>query len=132
MTVQVIDAPQAPWRRSTPFSAVIDARSPSEYAEDHLPGAVNWSSRRRRTHTIGVEVQADLAFEAQKRSAALVARNIAPTIERQVMDQPKTWRPLVTAGAAAKRSGSLAWFLDQMGFRTHVLEGGYKGVFAAR
>ena len=26
------------------FSAVIDARSEGEYAEDHLPGAVNWPS----------------------------------------------------------------------------------------
>ena len=26
------------------FSCVIDARSEGEYAEDHLPGAVNWPS----------------------------------------------------------------------------------------
>ena len=24
------------------YDAVIDVRSPSEFAEDHLPGAVNW------------------------------------------------------------------------------------------
>jgi tRNA 2-selenouridine synthase len=30
-----------------------------------------------------------------------------------------------------KRSGTLAWFLDQIGFRVHVLEGGYKAFRAA-
>ena len=24
------------------FDAIIDVRSPAEFAEDHLPGAVNW------------------------------------------------------------------------------------------
>ena len=126
MTIQVIDAPQA-MARLDAFSAVIDARSPSEYAEDHLPCAVNWPVLDDgERHTIGVEYKQISAFEAQKRGAALVARNIARHIERHVMDQPKSWRPLVYCWRGGKRSGSLAWFLDQMGFRTHVLEGGYK------
>ena len=41
MTVQTFDATQAMARLDT-FGAIIDARSPGEFAEDHLPGAVNW------------------------------------------------------------------------------------------
>jgi tRNA 2-selenouridine synthase len=131
MTVQTLAAAQA-LAQLDAFGAVIDVRSPSEFAEDHLPGAVNWpvlDDDERRL--IGTEYKQISAFEAQKRGAALVARNIARHIERHVMHQPKTWRPLVYCWRGGKRSGSLAWFLDQMGFRTHVLEGGYKAFRAA-
>ena len=131
MTVQVVAAAQA-LADLDAFGAVIDARSPSEFAEDHLPGAVNWpvldDDERRR---IGTEYKQISPFDAQKRGAALVARNIAAHIERHVMHQPKSWRPLVYCWRGGKRSGSLSWFLDQMGFRTHVLEGGYKAFRAA-
>lgn len=131
MTVQVLSAAQAVARLDT-FGAVIDARSPGEFAEDHLPGAVNWpvldDDERRR---IGTEYKQVSPFEAQKRGAALVAKNIAAHIERHVMAQPKSWQPLVYCWRGGKRSGSMAWFFDQMGFRTHVLEGGYKAFRAA-
>ena len=68
------------------FDQVIDVRSPAEFAEDHLPGAVNWpvldDDERRR---IGTEYKQISPFDAQKRGAALVARNIARHIERHVM-----------------------------------------------
>ena len=65
-------------------------------------------------------------FIAKKRGAALVARNIAGHIEREVMDKPKDWRPLVYCWRGGTRSGSLALVLDQIGFRVHRLEGGYQ------
>ncbi len=131
MTVQVLTAAQA-IARIDGFGALIDARSPGEFAEDHLPGAVNWpvlDDAERKL--IGTEYKQVSPFEAQKRGAALVARNIAAHIERHVMRQPKSWQPLVYCWRGGKRSGSMAWFLDQMGFRTHTLEGGYKAFRAA-
>ena len=41
MTIQTLDATRAMAQLGA-FGAVIDARSPGEFAEDHLPGAVNW------------------------------------------------------------------------------------------
>jgi tRNA 2-selenouridine synthase len=126
MTVQILGAAQAMVQLAG-FGAVIDARSPGEFAEDHLPGAVNWpvlDDAERKL--VGTEYKQVSAFEAKKHGAALVARNIARHIEQHVMQQPKTWQPLVYCWRGGKRSGSMAWFLDQMGFRTHVLEGGYK------
>ena len=114
------------------FGAVIDVRSPAEFAQDHLPGAVNWpvlDDAERKV--VGTEYKQISAFEAKKRGAALVARNIAAHIERHVMHQPKGWQPLVYCWRGGQRSASMAWFLGQMGFRTHVLAGGYKAFRAA-
>ena len=130
MTVQMLSAADAMARRSA-FGAIVDVRSPSEYAADHLPGAVNWpvlDDEERRL--VGTENRQVSAFEAQKRGAALVARNIATHIERHVMAQPKGWQPLVYCARGGKRSASMSWFLDQMGFRTHVVVGGYKALRA--
>ena len=78
------------------FHAVIDARSPSEFALDHLPGAVNWPSlddEERRL--VGTEYKQVSPFDARKRGAVLVARNIARHLEREAADLPREWRPLV-------------------------------------
>jgi tRNA 2-selenouridine synthase len=109
------------------FSTVIDARSESEYAEDRLPGALNWPSLNdAERRQVGTEYKQVSPFVAQKRGAALVARNIAAHIEREVLDKPKDWRPLVYCWRGGKRSGALALVLSQIGFRVHVLEGGYQ------
>jgi tRNA 2-selenouridine synthase len=106
---------------------VIDVRSPAEFAADHLPGAVNWpvlDDRERRL--VGTLYQQISAHEARKVGAVLAARNIATHLERWVADRPRAWRPLVYCWRGGQRSGSLAWFLDQIGFRTQQLAGGYK------
>ncbi len=109
------------------FDAVIDARSESEYAQDHLPGAVNWPVLRDdERRIVGTEYRQVSDFEARKIGAAMVARNVAAHLEREALDKPREWRPLVYCWRGGKRSGTLAWFLDQIGFRCHVLEGGYK------
>ena len=114
------------------FDTWIDARSPAEFAEDHLPGAVNWpvldDAERARVGTLYVQQS---PFAARKIGAALVARNIAAHIEAQLADTPRDWRPLVYCWRGGQRSGSLALVLAQIGFRAAQLEGGYKA-FRAR
>ncbi|MGI9134269.1 MAG: tRNA 2-selenouridine(34) synthase MnmH [Rhodoferax sp.] len=114
------------------FDSVIDARSESEFALDHLPGAINWptlhDAERQLIGTLYVQVS---QFEAKKRGAALAARNIAAHIERELLVQPKGWRPLAYCWRGGKRSGALALILDQIGFRVTLLEGGYKAFRAA-
>ena len=109
------------------FDAVIDARSEGEFALDHLPRALNWPSLTNEERiVVGTEYKQISPFVAQKRGAALVARNIARHIEREVMDKPKDWSPLIYCWRGGKRSGSLALVLGQIGFRVHMLEGGYR------
>jgi tRNA 2-selenouridine synthase len=109
------------------FDTLIDARSPSEFAEDHLPGAVNWpvlsDAERAEVGTIYTRVS---TFEARKRGAALVSRNIATLLEAHVVDRPRDWQPIVYCWRGGQRSGSLSLVLAQIGFRTRQLQGGYK------
>ena len=119
-----IDAALAP---QDPFSAIIDARSESEFALDHLPGAVNWPTLNdAERHAVGTEYKQISAFEARKRGAVIAARNIAAHIERHALHLPKSWRPLVYCWRGGQRSGALALILSQIGFDVQVLEGGYK------
>lgn len=126
MSVHLLSAMDA-MARYDQFDAVIDARSEGEYAEDHLPGALNWPSldnaERIRVGTLYKQVS---PFEAQKIGAALVAANISRHILAHVMDKPKNWQPLVYCWRGGKRSNSLALILGQIGFKVHLIEGGYK------
>jgi tRNA 2-selenouridine synthase len=114
------------------FSDIIDARSEGEYAEDHLPGAVNWPSLHDdERRLVGTEYKQISAFDARKRGAALVAKNIAAHIERDVLAKPRDWQPLIYCWRGGKRSGALALILDQIGFRVTLVDGGYKAFRAA-
>ena len=114
------------------FSDVIDARSESEYAEDHLPGAVNWPSLSDdERKVVGTQYKQISQFEAKKLGAALVAQNIGAHIERDVLDKPRDWQPLLYCWRGGKRSGALALVLDQIGFKVTLVDGGYKAFRAA-
>jgi tRNA 2-selenouridine synthase len=126
MTVQRIAAGAA-LAQLQAFSAIIDARSESEYAEDHLPGALNWPTLddAERAEIGTIDKQAS-PFEARKRGAAMAARNIAAHVEREAAALPREWAPLVYCWRGGQRSGALATVLDAIGFRVTTLEGGYR------
>ncbi|GAB1361096.1 tRNA 2-selenouridine(34) synthase MnmH [Rhodobacter sp.] len=109
------------------FDEVIDVRAPSEYGQDHLPGAINLpvldDAERARVGTIYKQVS---PFDARKIGAALVARNAARHIEDSLMDRPGGWRPLVYCWRGGQRSGSFATILSQIGWRVETIAGGYK------
>ncbi|MEO8082078.1 MAG: tRNA 2-selenouridine(34) synthase MnmH [Caldimonas sp.] len=131
MPLIAIGAAEALTRLDT-FDAVIDARSPAEFALDRLPGAVNWPSLDDDERIlVGTEYAQVSPFAARKRGAALVARNVAAHIEQHVHDLPREWTPLVYCWRGGKRSGALATVLDQIGFRVHLLEGGYRAYRSA-
>jgi tRNA 2-selenouridine synthase len=109
------------------FADRIDTRSPSEFAADRLPGAINCATlddeERARVGTLFKQVS---PFDARKVGAALAARNIARHIEEHFQDQPKEWRPLVYCWRGGKRSGALTHVLREVGWNAAQLEGGYK------
>ncbi|MCM0610421.1 MAG: tRNA 2-selenouridine(34) synthase MnmH [Ideonella sp. WA131b] len=109
------------------FDAVVDARSESEFAEDHLPGAANWPVLNDvERASVGTEYKQVSAFDARKRGAALAAANIARHLQQHVQALPKGWRPLVYCWRGGQRSASLALVLSEIGFAVTVLEGGYR------
>ncbi|HEY8068392.1 MAG TPA: tRNA 2-selenouridine(34) synthase MnmH [Burkholderiales bacterium] len=109
------------------FETIIDTRSPAEFAEDHVPGAVSCpvldNEERARVGTIYKQVS---PFEAKKLGAALVAKNIAFHIEKIFMEKPRAWKPLVYCWRGGKRSGAMAHVLREIGWEARTLEGGYK------
>lgn len=131
MSIERISAEETLGKLSR-FSDVIDARSEGEYAEDHLPGALNWPSLHDDERKIvGTQYKQISQFEAKKLGAALVAKNIAAHIQRDVLGKPREWQPLVYCWRGGKRSGALALILDQIGFTVTLVDGGYKAFRAA-
>ena len=114
-------------KRLADFDCVIDARTAAEYAEDHLPGAVNWPTLNDvQRAEVGTEHKQISAFDARKRGAVMAARNIAEHIEQHLAHQPQNWKPLVYCWRGGQRSGALGTVLGAVGFTVHVLEGGYR------
>ncbi len=109
------------------FDAIIDVRSPFEFAEDHLPGAVNLpvldDAERAEVGTIYVQQS---RFLARRLGAAKVARNIARHIDGALADKPADFRPLLYCWRGGMRSGAMATVLAQIGWRCGVVRGGYK------
>ncbi|TAM88201.1 MAG: tRNA 2-selenouridine(34) synthase MnmH [Candidimonas sp.] len=108
------------------FDEIIDVRTPAEFEEDHMPGAINAPvlDNAQRV-TIGT-LYKTAPFEATRLGAAMVARNVARHIETLFADRPRQWRPLVYCWRGGKRSGSMTAWFNMIGWRAFQLEGGYK------
>jgi tRNA 2-selenouridine synthase len=106
---------------------VIDVRSPGEFAEDHAPGAINLpvltDEERAEVGTIYVQ---ESRFRARRIGAAYIARNIARHLETALAGEPGSFQPLIYCWRGGQRSHAMATILSQVGWRTTVLEGGYK------
>jgi tRNA 2-selenouridine synthase len=109
------------------FDEIIDVRTPAEFAEDHIPGAINCPvlSDEERI-TVGTLYKQVSPFEARKVGAAMIAKNIAYHLETRFQAYPKSWRPLVYCWRGGQRSGAMSIVLAQVGWAAHKLEGGYK------
>lgn len=109
------------------FDEVIDVRSPAEFAEDHLPGAISCPvlSNEERAR-VGTLYKQESPFAAKKVGAALIARNIAAHLEERFLDKPRNWRPLVYCWRGGQRSGAFTHILRQIGWDARRLDGGYK------
>jgi tRNA 2-selenouridine synthase len=108
------------------FDAIIDVRSPAEYAEDHVPGAISAPVLDDAERAeVGKRYKSQSPFEARKAGATLIARNVARHIER-FKDKPRSWHPLVYCWRGGKRSGAMAHVMREIGWNAETLEGGYK------
>ncbi len=109
------------------FDEIIDVRSEGEFAEDHVPGAINCpvlnNSERARVGTI---YKQQSSFEAKRIGAALVAANISRHLQERLSDRPREWRPLVYCWRGGSRSDAFAHVLYQVGWRAGRIDGGYR------
>lgn len=109
------------------FDAIIDVRSPSEFAADHIPGAINLpvlsDVERAEVGTIYVQ---DSRFKARRIGAAYVSKNIATHLTGALADRPRDFRPLIYCWRGGMRSNSMATILAAIGWRGSVMSGGYQ------
>ncbi|TMH88765.1 MAG: tRNA 2-selenouridine(34) synthase MnmH, partial [Betaproteobacteria bacterium] len=100
----------------TQFDSIVDARSPAEYAEDHIPGAVSApvldDAERATVGTLYKQVS---PFDARKLGAALLAKNVARHVETLFRGKDSRWRPLVYCWRGGQRSGAMAHILREIG-----------------
>ena len=109
------------------FTQIIDVRSPGEFAEDHIPGAVNLpvldDAQRAEVGTLYVQVS---RYDARRLGAAMVARNIAGHLETWFAPHPEHARFLIYCWRCGQRSRSMATILHAVGWNVTILAGGYK------
>lgn len=109
------------------YDMIIDVRSPAEFADDHLPGAVNLpvldNDQRAEIGTMYKQIS---PFAAKRAGAALVAGNIARHIGSALKDTDRYFRPLVYCWRGGQRSGAMAQIFSEIGWQTDLVDGGYK------
>ena len=109
------------------FDEIIDVRSPAEFAEDHIPGAINCpvldDAQRAEVGTLYKQVS---PFEARKIGAALVSENIGRHLRERFLGKARDWKPLIYCWRGGNRSGSMTTVFRAIGWKASQLEGGYK------
>ncbi len=107
--------------------SIIDVRSPSEFALDHVPGAINLPVLNDDERAlVGAMYVQQSSFEARKVGGALVAQNTARHLQQALADKDGSWHPLVYCWRGGQRSGAFATILAQVGWRVSVMQGGYQ------
>ncbi|MEL6685966.1 MAG: tRNA 2-selenouridine(34) synthase MnmH, partial [Pseudomonadota bacterium] len=108
------------------FDSVIDVRSPAEFAQDHIPGAINLpalsNAQRAEVGTIYKQIS---PFDGRKVGAGMVIRNVADHIDGPLMEKDGGWRPLVYCWRGGQRSGVFSTLLSEIGWRADTVKGGY-------
>ncbi len=117
---------EAALARVSSFDSILDARTPAEYQEDHIPGACSAPVLTNEERVlIGTQYKSD-SFEAKRLGAAKIARNVARLLETELANKPRHWSALIYCWRGGNRSGALATILSKVGWRISLIEGGYK------
>lgn len=108
---------------------LIDVRSPSEFAQAHIPGAVSiplFSDEERK------EIGTAYKQKSREDAVRIGLRAFGPRMEaivdqvERLVSQHGEKQVRVHCWRGGMRSGAVAWLLDLYGFKVHVLAGGYK------
>jgi len=107
------------------FDYVLDARSPKEYEESHIPGSRNFYVLNNEEHAyIGNMYKNISKVRAKKEGVVFMLKNISPQLE--TFDAKPGSKILVYCARGGKRSTALYTILSQLDYRVYKLEGGYK------
>ena len=107
------------------YDLIIDARSPREYEEDHLPGAINLPVADNDEYAEVGTIHASDTHRAYLVGVRYSLRNIAQHIDEVIVSHARGERFLVYCFRGGKRSRLWADTLRTIGFKVDVLPGGW-------
>lgn len=108
------------------FDAIIDVRTPAEFADDHLPGALNMPVLYDDQRQVVGALHNKNAFAGRKYGAGLVTANISTILSDHLAAVEGDWKPLVYCWRGGMRSGALVEVMNRVGWQAASLQGGYK------
>ena len=106
---------------------VIDVRSPSEYRQGHIPGAVNiplFDDQERKV--VGTTYKQVNKEAAMYEGLEFAGKKLAMLAREGVRIAGKNKGLLVHCWRGGMRSKSMVWLFETMGLTCFLLEGGYK------
>lgn len=108
------------------FSHIIDVRSPREFAESHIPNALNFAVLNdSEFEEIGILYKKN-PFAARVLGASFVSANMAQHLLK-LKDMISPRQPIgIHCARGGMRSQSMAIILDHIGYQVALLENGYK------
>ncbi len=110
------------------YDLIIDARSPREYAEDHIPGAVNMPVVNNEEYAEVGTLHRTNPMAAYRIGVQYSLVNMARHIRDDIAPRfPDRSRILVYCFRGGKRSKLWTDNLETIGYRVHKLKGGWKG-----
>lgn len=109
------------------YDLVIDARSPREYEESHIPGARNFYALNDEEHRIvGILYKQVSPFEARVQGASYVCVNASNHIKALYPAFTPNSKIAIYCARGGMRSSSLSTIFSSIGYRIDRIHGGYK------
>ncbi len=105
---------------------VIDVRSPAEYAQGHIPGAVNiplFNDEERKI--VGTKYKKENKESAMFAALGIVGPKMV-ALAKTGMKAARNKELLVHCWRGGMRSAGMAWLFENMGIRAWILDGGYR------
>jgi tRNA 2-selenouridine synthase len=115
-----------PFLSASQTTPVVDVRSPAEYRQGHIPGAVNIPLFDDRERALIGTLYKNSGREVSVLKGLEIAGPKLSAFVKQLMAATKQKEILVHCWRGGMRSESMAWLFEQAGFSVSVLEGGYK------
>ena len=107
--------------------AILDVRSPAEYEQGRIPGAMSFPLFNNEERAqVGTCYKQQGRDEAVELGLSIVGPKLASFVARAKVLAPDR-RVRVQCWRGGMRSGSMAWLLETAGFQVTVLDRGYKG-----
>lgn len=109
------------------YDLIIDARSPKEYGESHIPNATNLYALNDEEHAqVGTIYKQISSFEARLKGASFVCLNAARHIETLYPAYNPGSKIAIYCARGGMRSSSLGTIFSSIGYPIERVIGGYK------